>query len=713
MVVSFFLLRASVLGGPVAGCGPSGGCGAVLKSQWSRVAGVPVSVFGAAAYGVLLFGALFIAAPTRGFRRLEISVSVAVAAGALWFAGVQAVILRAFCPWCLVAHAAACLGVVLLWRARRLSHAVSWRDPLAPVWAALGLVAVAVLAVGQSVMPDSGRVMSTDVSGAAVDAGGGRISLHGGRLAVDATALPVIGAPGAVVTAVVLTDFTCPHCRELQRVLERVAAERAGRFQAVILPTSHDPSAREIHRLLLAAWRLDAGQYRSLADALVDGSVNPSASEVRDRMLSLFGREFHERAWAEAPWIEDTLRLGESALALNAATNPSAVLPQIMLPDRLLTGSITAEELVAAIDGQAAAPTNATLPVENPAPVTFHPGAPPAPPSSAPAVAAAPAAPVAPSTPGAPVIEFESNTVDLGRVTKGETATRVVRFTNTGGSALTIRNIKAGCGCTTVQGWQQSVEPGQQGSFEIKLDTTNFAGPFIKTIDVETNASNPRHKLDLKADIWSPVKLSAAAVNFGNVIKGSRVEPREIEIVVTEADLLDLGPATSANAYFQAELTPVEPGRRYALKVTVPKLGEQAQHGEVFVRLGHPKLKDIKVNAFINPIDPVAIQPRRIVVPAAALASGTKAIVSVYSHDRQVPDLQVTELSFSGGSSVAVTYEKRPSERWGRIVLAFPAGYVPPVGEKTFLKFKTNHPQSAEVTLPVEFMNPRPAAPAR
>ena len=45
-------------------------------------------------------------------------------------------------------------------------------------------------------------------------------------------------------------------------------------------------------------------------------------------------------------------------------------------------------------------------------------------------------------------------------MTRGESVTKKITFTNTGGSPLTLKNIKAGCGCTTVQGWQQTVAPG-------------------------------------------------------------------------------------------------------------------------------------------------------------------------------------------------------------------------------------------------------------
>lgn len=92
----------------IAGCG-GGDCEEVLASRWSRVFHVPVTVFGALAYGGLM------ASLTPVFHRAQPIFLGAVGGAAAWFVFVQSVMLGKFCPWCLGAHALAALLVLLGW----------------------------------------------------------------------------------------------------------------------------------------------------------------------------------------------------------------------------------------------------------------------------------------------------------------------------------------------------------------------------------------------------------------------------------------------------------------------------------------------------------------------------------------------------------------------------------------------------------------------
>jgi uncharacterized membrane protein len=699
LAIAVYLVRLAFVGGSVAGCGPESGCGEVLKSRWSHVLGLPVSLFGAGIYAFLLFCSLFLEPSSRAQRRLEAMASVLVLGGALWFTVIQALVLRAFCPWCCTAHALASVGVVVLWRARRAGPSPLPSDSSMLPFGALAAVAVVGLAIVQSVGPVPERIQETRTQQAVV-ASADLISLHDGRIQLDPATLPVIGLPQAAVTTVALTDFTCPQCRELHRTLNQQASERPGQFNTVLLPGAFEPGAREIHRILLTLWRIEPAQYRELAEGLIEGSINPTPQEVLDRVQQHWGGKFYERAWAEAGWVQDTLKLGEQLLALNATEAKASTLPQLMIGDRVLTGAPRAETLAPLIAAAAAgAPAAATPTVAAAAPSAA---------SGAAAAATSPSARVAAGA-AAPVIDFGSTTVELGQVTRGESVTKKITFTNTGGSPLTLKNIKAGCGCTTVQGWQQTVAPGQQGSFEIKLDSTNFAGLVTKTVDVDSDASNSSVKLFLKADVWAPVRLSSSSASFGNVIKGSAVVPKEIEITVTDSEPLKLGGVTSSNPYFNATLKPIEEGRRYQLMVSVPELGEKAQNGQLVLALGHPKMRELTLSAHITPVDPLVAQPQLVVVPASTLISGATAAVTVFCHDPALAKLEVTDMAYSGAEGVSLAFEKNPNDRWGRVVMSFPAGYTPAAPTGSFLSFRTNHPSQQQFKLPVHFNLPGPA----
>ena len=98
----------------IAGCGGGSACEEVLNSRWSQIFGIPVTIFGTLVY----LGLMFSLAP-RG-HRLQAPMLGAIAAAAVWFTFVQAVLLGKFCPWCMTAHALAVviliLGLLRLWK---------------------------------------------------------------------------------------------------------------------------------------------------------------------------------------------------------------------------------------------------------------------------------------------------------------------------------------------------------------------------------------------------------------------------------------------------------------------------------------------------------------------------------------------------------------------------------------------------------------------
>jgi len=110
---------------PVLGCG--GGevvdCGHVLNSEWSRVAGVPVSIPAVALYGCLLALLSFArrAAPLAFQKLLWTFLGcgfLTAGLAALWFVSIQVFVLRHICPWCMGAHACSlALAGIALFRA--------------------------------------------------------------------------------------------------------------------------------------------------------------------------------------------------------------------------------------------------------------------------------------------------------------------------------------------------------------------------------------------------------------------------------------------------------------------------------------------------------------------------------------------------------------------------------------------------------------------
>ncbi len=685
LAIAIYLAWQSAAGKAIAGCGPESGCGKILTSRWSVVGGVPVSLLGAAAYVALIVSALRGEAKSLWGRRIECGASVLVLGGAVWFTIVQAVILKAFCPWCCTAHFLASIGVVMLWSARRKApgFAAAARPELAAF--VLPVVAVAGMATLQGLLPEPERIQQRTLAQSVVSNAGG-VSLYDGRITLDAAGLPLIGLPGSSLTAVAITDFTCPHCRELHHTLSQLVVQRPGQFNVVLLPGATEPEARELHRIMLTLWRIDRDRYKTLSDELIGGSVNPKVSEVTGWLQKRLDGKFYELAWVHADWVQATLRQGEELLALNRKEAGASILPQIMIRDRVLTGAPHSETLTALLD---AVPATATPKKPDPAPV---------------------AVPAAATT---AAIAFESTTIDFGTVTKGEVATKKIFFINTGTAPLTIIHIKAGCGCTTIEGWEQTVPPGQKGSFEIKLNTSQFSGLVTKSVDVESNAVNGMPRLTLTANIWSPVSVSSPTVSFGPVVKGTKLEPRVIEIVVTEPEPLKISGFTSSNPYFKTEMKVLEEGRRYQLSVSVPEMGESPQSGEIILPVGHPRFKELKLQTSISPVEPLVVQPQQLNISAATLQAAPTTSVTVFCYDPAVTALEVTDLVYEGVGKVGVAFESQGDSKWGRVVLTFPAGFTWNDGSRAAsVSFRTNHPKYPKFTIPVHFIGAPPDASA-
>ena len=84
-------------------------------------------------------------------------------------------------------------------------------------------------------------------------------------------------------------------------------------------------------------------------------------------------------------------------------------------------------------------------------------------------------------------INFETQTIDFGTISKGSDGNRIFKFTNTGTAALIIQKVSSSCGCTIPKKPEAPIAAGEEGEIQVRYDT-NRMGPFRKTITVSSNA---------------------------------------------------------------------------------------------------------------------------------------------------------------------------------------------------------------------------------
>jgi uncharacterized membrane protein len=98
-------LTVSHLSGVTSVCGESHGCSEVLGSTYATFRGIPTAAFGAIGY-FAVFSAAMLA--LFGYRSARTFLSVVIAAmfvATLWFLYLQAFVIHAFCPFCLLSAA--------------------------------------------------------------------------------------------------------------------------------------------------------------------------------------------------------------------------------------------------------------------------------------------------------------------------------------------------------------------------------------------------------------------------------------------------------------------------------------------------------------------------------------------------------------------------------------------------------------------------------
>jgi len=119
LCVTVYLAWSSWQTEAVAGCGANGvvDCDQVLSSPWSRWLGIPVSLFGALIYAIILAICWPAAKHPWGLAGSGLLfLSLSAAGAGIWFIAIQGFLLQSFCLYCLTVHSCGLLiaGITLL-----------------------------------------------------------------------------------------------------------------------------------------------------------------------------------------------------------------------------------------------------------------------------------------------------------------------------------------------------------------------------------------------------------------------------------------------------------------------------------------------------------------------------------------------------------------------------------------------------------------------
>jgi uncharacterized membrane protein len=314
----------------IAGCG-GGGCEEVLASRWSVVFGVPVTVFGALVYLLVMLSIHrrlgMLAAPALGL----------IAGSVVWFVFVQFVLLGKICPWCMAAHAAG-LFVVLLGAIR-----------FGMVWPIAKWSAAAFLGIGLAQV--YGPVPATHFVETTKPEPGRSVSFDGGRISHEVSAFPILGSPKAKHILVEYFDYQCAACRKMSPYLESLVSRYPEEVGILLIPVPLDrscndfvnqeslhPGSCEIARTAIAVWRLDPSGYSAFHRQLI---ADPSAENARKLAHATLPAGSLDRALTNSG-IDAMIR--SNIAGWHSLSKSTPKLPKLLIRDRRILHGIPTDE---------------------------------------------------------------------------------------------------------------------------------------------------------------------------------------------------------------------------------------------------------------------------------------------------------------------------------------------------------------------------------
>ena len=99
-------------------------------------------------------------------------------------------------------------------------------------------------------------------------------------------------------------------------------------------------------------------------------------------------------------------------------------------------------------------------------------------------------------------LHFSETQHDFGIVKGDQVVDYTFKFKNTGKGVLTINNVSTSCGCTVALISSKKLEPGEEGTLRVELDTKNREGKLNRNITIQSNdPSEPNKALLIFANI--------------------------------------------------------------------------------------------------------------------------------------------------------------------------------------------------------------------
>lgn len=99
-----------------------------------------------------------------------------------------------------------------------------------------------------------------------------------------------------------------------------------------------------------------------------------------------------------------------------------------------------------------------------------------------------------------PIIKFEKEVIDYGKIAHNADGVRFFKFKNVGSAPLVIESVKGSCGCTVPTKPEEPIMPGKSGEIKVKY-ATDRVGRFTKTVTIVSNATEKPKVVRIKGEV--------------------------------------------------------------------------------------------------------------------------------------------------------------------------------------------------------------------
>lgn len=108
-----------------------------------------------------------------------------------------------------------------------------------------------------------------------------------------------------------------------------------------------------------------------------------------------------------------------------------------------------------------------------------------------------------------PVMKFEKETHDFGKIMQGEKVQYSFKFKNEGKTDLIISSAAGSCGCTVPNYPKEPVAPGAEAKIDVTFDSAGKMGRQSKTVTLVTNAVPNTKVLTITGEVQEPAGTPA------------------------------------------------------------------------------------------------------------------------------------------------------------------------------------------------------------